>query len=92
MNREEAIKILKSHYPTNKQMLNEALEFLIPELKEDEDDRIKLKNLQRSLVWLEKYDEKQTLREWSKEDERERKRIIDLLEGWLSTFKEKYYA
>lgn len=78
MNREEAIKIVKSHYPANKQMLNEALETLIPELKEDEDvltwlknyiseeayslsmdirdneDRIKLKKLQKSLAWLEK--------------------------------------
>ena len=41
MNREEAIKIVKSHYPANKQMLNEALEFLIPELKESEDERIR---------------------------------------------------
>lgn len=37
MNKEEAIKIVKSHYPANKQMLNEALEFLIPELKEKTD-------------------------------------------------------
>lgn len=41
MNREEAIKIVKSHYPANKQMLNEALEFLIPELKESEDEKIR---------------------------------------------------
>ena len=41
MEREEAIKIVKSHYPANKQMLNEALEFLIPELKESEDEKIK---------------------------------------------------
>lgn len=41
MNREEAIKIVKSHYPANKQRLNEALEFLIPELKESEDERIR---------------------------------------------------
>lgn len=40
MEREEAIKIVKSHYPANKQMLNEALEFLIPELKESEDDKM----------------------------------------------------
>ncbi len=30
--------------------------------------------------------------EWSEEDEMERKRIIGLLEGWLSTFKETCYA
>jgi hypothetical protein len=41
MEREEAIKIVKSHYSTNKQMLNEALEFLIPELKESEDEKIR---------------------------------------------------
>lgn len=41
MEREEAIKIVKSHYPANKQMLNEALEFLIPELRESEDERIR---------------------------------------------------
>lgn len=29
---------------------------------------------------------------WSEEDDRERKRIIGLLEGWLSTFKETDYA
>ena len=41
MDRNEAIKIVKSHYPANKQMLNEALEFLIPELTESEDERIR---------------------------------------------------
>ena len=34
----------------------------------------------------------QPKQEWSDEDERERKRIIGLLEGWLSTFKETCYA
>ena len=29
---------------------------------------------------------------WSEEDERERKRVVGLLEGWLSTFKETCYA
>ena len=41
MNREEAIKLLKSHYPTNEQIINESLEFLIPELKVSEDERIR---------------------------------------------------
>lgn len=31
-------------------------------------------------------------RQWSEEDEKERKRVIGLLEGWLSTFKETCYA
>lgn len=41
MDRNEAIKVVKSHYPANKQMLNEALEFLIPELKESEGEAIR---------------------------------------------------
>lgn len=76
MDKEEAIKIVKSHYPANKQMLNEALEFLIPELKEDEDERIK-KNcvhflelqkthhastveIEKCIAWLEKQGQKFT--------------------------------
>ena len=52
MDRNEAIKVVKSHYPANKQMLNEALEFLIPELKESEDERISkeiIKYLERTV-------------------------------------------
>ena len=41
MDRNEAIKIVKSNQPTNNQMLDEALEFLIPELKESEDEKIR---------------------------------------------------
>lgn len=41
MNKEEAIKIVRSHYPANKQMLNEALEFLISELKVSDDEKIR---------------------------------------------------
>lgn len=41
MDKEEAIKIVKSHYPANKQMLNEALEYLIPELKEKTDEEVR---------------------------------------------------
>jgi len=33
-----------------------------------------------------------TTKQWSEEDERERKRVVGLLEGWLSTFKETCYA
>lgn len=43
MDRNKAIEIVKSHYPTSYQMLNEGLEFLIPELKEGEDERIRKK-------------------------------------------------
>ena len=41
MDKEEAIKIVKSHYPTNKQILNEDLEVLIPEFKEKTDEEIR---------------------------------------------------
>lgn len=41
MDKEETIKIVKSHYPTNKQILNEALEVLIPEFKEKTDEEIR---------------------------------------------------
>lgn len=41
MDRNKAIEVVKSHYPANKQILNEALETLIPELKESEDEKIR---------------------------------------------------
>lgn len=41
MDRLKAIEVVKSHYPTNKQMLNEALETLFPELNENEDEKIR---------------------------------------------------
>ena len=51
------------------------------------------------LAWFEKRGEQnptdkveQKHAEWSEEDERERKRVVGLLEGWLSTFKETNYA
>lgn len=42
------------------------------------------------LAWLEKQGEKKPA--WSEEDEKECKRVVGLLEGWSSTFKETYYA
>lgn len=75
MDKEEAIKIVKSHYPANKQMLNEALEFLIPELKEKTDEEMIQKliavvhlyygegeDIERDecLEWLEKQSEQKT--------------------------------
>lgn len=52
MDRNEAIKIVKSHYPANKQMLNEALEFLIPELADSEDEKIRKEII--DFLWKEK--------------------------------------
>lgn len=83
MNREEAIKIVKSYYPANKQMLNEALEFLIPELKKDENEKIRKEIItylstvdDKELIpyeswidWLEKQGEAKPV-EWSDEDEK----------------------
>ena len=43
--------------------------------------------------WLESIKERvQPKQEWSEDDERGRKQVVDLLEGWLSTFKETCYA
>ena len=75
MNREEAIKIVKSHYPANKQMLNEALEFLIPELKESEDEKMR-KELIRAFQSL------NTIKVWNGI---ERTDIIDCLEKQSET-------
>ena len=40
MDRNEAIEIVREYYPSSGKDLNEALETLIPELKESEDERI----------------------------------------------------
>lgn len=41
MERSEAIKIVREYYPSSGKDLNEALETLIPELKESEDEKIR---------------------------------------------------
>ena len=41
MERSEAIEIVREYYPSSGKDLNEALETLVPELKESEDERIK---------------------------------------------------
>lgn len=41
MNRQEAIQIVKNNWPDGRHMLSEALEYLIPELKEGGDERVK---------------------------------------------------
>ena len=41
MDRQEAIEVVKSHWPEGWHMLSEALEVLIPDLRESEDDRIR---------------------------------------------------
>ena len=41
MDRQKAIQIVKSNWPKGCQMLSEALQFLIPELKESEDERLR---------------------------------------------------
>lgn len=73
MERSEAIEIVREYYPSSGKDLNEALETLIPELKESEDERIR-KGLityfndftlptfggldpKKILVWLEKQGE-----------------------------------
>lgn len=41
MERNEAIEIVREYYPSSGKDLNEALETLIPELKESEDEKIR---------------------------------------------------
>ena len=56
MDRQEAIQIIKKNWPNGRHMLSEALEFLIPELKESEDEKIR----KELITWL-KNSEGQTL-------------------------------
>ena len=41
MTREEAIEIVKKNWPEGRHQIKEALEFLVPELKESDDERIR---------------------------------------------------
>lgn len=41
MEKQEAIEIIKNHFPNNNTLLCEALKTLIPELKENEDEKIR---------------------------------------------------
>ena len=41
MERSEALEIVREYYPSSGKDLNEALETLVPELKESEDERIR---------------------------------------------------
>ena len=75
MNREEAIKIVKSLYPTNERIINESLEFLIPELRESEDEKMR-KELIRAFQSL------NTIKVWNGI---ERTDIIDWLEKQSET-------
>lgn len=97
MDRNEAIKVVKSHYPANKQMLNEALECLIPELKESKDERIRkaiIEYLRQRLdrspsipaaigSWI-AWLEKQGEQklDWNKEDEKMIGRLRDIVEKY----------
>jgi len=52
-----------------------------------------LQELEKDIAWLKSLkDRVQPKQEWIEEDERERKRVVGILEGWLSTFKETCYA
>ncbi len=53
MDRNKAIKIIKSQCPANKQLVD-ALEFLIPELKESEDERL----MKTTISFLKEYADK----------------------------------
>lgn len=92
--------------------VDKTLEYLFPELKVSEDEKIKkeivgllcdlasqhfplipnIKRLNEWIAWLEKQGEQKPAPAWSEEDEKQCKRVIGLLEGWLSTSKETCYA
>ena len=75
MTREEAIKVIKDNWPDGRVLLKLALEFLIPELKESDDERIrksiidlvekqmpKSENKKWMIAWLEKQGEQKPQR------------------------------
>jgi len=51
MEREEAIEVVRKNWPQGRKMLSEALQTLIPELAESEDERIR-KDIERVIGWL----------------------------------------
>ena len=103
MTREEAIRILASScIPGSKQ--TEALETLIPELRESEDERTRKEIIEfirsqiedgnsvgwdRWIAYLEKQKEQKPA-EWSEEDERKRDGIIQWLHEYQKEFNPKY--
>lgn len=96
MDRQEAIKIVKSNLPEGRQMLSEALEFLIPELKESEDERI-IKQLiavvelyygetdeqekKDCLSWLEKKSEQKSVEDIAKEVIKDKESAVKFLKS-----------
>lgn len=106
MNRQEAIQIIKKNWPNGRHMLSEALEFLIPELKESEDEKIRkelitwLQSIEgqslpidrhnAAIAWLEKQKKHSPL---SKDEEYTLARIIEYLEdnGCPSKWKDLLY-
>lgn len=94
MDRNEAIKVVKSHYPANKQMLNEALEFLIPELAESEDERIRKELIKHLKEGAEGYipagnnDDYQRWLAWL-EKQGEQKRQMPLVKSVPTDFKDR---
>lgn len=93
MERNEAIGRLRPLYSATNAENKAALECLIPELKESEDERIRKdivflighvptmneERREKCLAWLEKQKEKKPA-EWSEEDEQMRLTCIDIIE------------
>ena len=94
MTREEAIEIVKKNWPEGRHQIKEALEFLVPELKESDDERmiaaikqaVKLSSQEGGFlinnITREEalaWLEKQKPVEWSDEDELMLNSIIDVL-------------
>ena len=67
MERKEAIDVIKNNWPDSSfTMLREALETLIPELKESEDERIRKELIENVRELSKMYDTLQTEKEYSK--------------------------
>ena len=87
---------LKSLIPQPKQKWSEEdsdmVEDIVKNLKKYQ---LQMPNyrVELQMRWLKSIKDRiQPKQEWSEDDERERKRVVGLLEGWLSTFKETCYA
>ena len=107
MKRNEALEIVREYYPSSGKDLNEALETLIPELKESEDERIRkqLLNWFKNCHWdaidkdtkpLKRDDiiawlEKKKPTKWSENDETMLKNVIGAIKFLSSTNESWFY-
>ena len=56
MNKDEALQVIRNNFPTGRHQLCEALETLIPELKESDDEKIRKELIRAFTVTADKRD------------------------------------